>query len=396
MCGNTCCKEQICQKVKSDKDYMSCFNKIAGTLTGEEIKKHGIINTSLKEYSGDDSRFQPTTYDLRLGDAHYIYDAKSGTGSTKWKQVFIGDNKKFEELNNTEPKFERLPGANMGILKIPSFASALIQLEEIIDTFSATENNVLIVGRFDLKLSKVHQALISQQATQVEPCYKGKLFCFLHNLSNNEIEIPYKDPIATIEFSYVSCFCNKEKRSEIINNLLEKNKSKYLDETYCYPGMGIKDIRYFAQQNTLPADCGLASFNASFDKKQAEIDKWINNSKQTLEEEFKTFIDKDETIKNVAGRVNKHLTWKVTLITFLVTLLFGGGIFILKDFFKNNENSKMYADLNEVVKKQATTIKEQEDRIKKLEDKLGETIKTINTQTSGGVTTPPKTKGKGG
>jgi deoxycytidine triphosphate deaminase len=382
ICGNTCCNKQVCE-AKSD---MSCFNKIAGTLTGEEIRKHGIINTSLEEYSGEDNCFQPTTYDLRLGDAHYIYEATSNTGSTKWKQVFIGDNNKFEELNNTEPKFERLPGANMGILKIPPFASALIQLEEIVDTFSATEKNVLIVGRFDLKLSKVHQALISQQATQVEPCYKGKLFCFLHNLSNNAIEIKYKEKVATIEFSYVSCFCNKEKRKELINTLTDKNISKYSNEIYCYPNRGIKDIRYFAQQNTLPDDCGLASFHNSFYKKQEEIEKWTKDK-------CNTFIKEGDTINNVANIVGERLNLRFKIILQWVTIIISLLGFVGGALYKYSE---IKTNLEREVENHKKTIQEQEDRIRKLEDKLDETIKTINTQTSGSVTTPPKTKGKGG
>lgn len=57
-----------------------------------------------------------------------------------------------------------------------------------------------MAGRFDLKLSTIYKGLISQQATQVEPCYYGRLFCFVHNLSSKEIHLKHKDKVATIEF----------------------------------------------------------------------------------------------------------------------------------------------------------------------------------------------------
>lgn len=108
----------------------------------------------------------------------------------------------------------------------------------------------------------VNRGLISQQGTQVEPCYRGKLYCFVHNFSASPVELHYKDPLASIEFSYVSCFCNEDKRKEIIEKLRTNNSlaQRYDDDRYCFSGVGIKDIRYFKLKRTLPHDCGLFSF----------------------------------------------------------------------------------------------------------------------------------------
>ncbi len=287
---------------------ISCFRKIAGTLTGDEIKKHEIISMPPSSYAGDQDSFKSTTYDLRLGDSHYVYNGVLDEGSANWELVFIGDDERLKERNKLSPPLKQQKG-NLGTLIIPPFGSALVQLEEIVDTYTLASNNILVVGRFDLKLSRVHQALISQQATQVEPCYQGQLFCFLHNFSNKAIRINYKDRVATIEFSYVSCFCNEKKKNEIIDKIKKQNAQKYDDE-FCYKGRGISDIRWFARNNRLPDDCGLATFNKQFDKQKKDIDLWLNNSKDKFNENLKSFLGEAKTITEVANQVDKTIKYK--------------------------------------------------------------------------------------
>lgn len=352
------------------KNEDSRFRKIAGTLTGDEIKKHGIISIERDDYAGTEESVKPTTYDLRLGDAHYVFDlgkSKNSSGwrrvfignnekrladahnifgldlgghrnSSRWRQVFIGDNENLKKLNEFEPKFEVKSG-EMGRLIIPAFGSALVQLEEIVDTLSIAENDkILVVGRFDLKLSKVYQALISQQATQVEPYYMGKLFCFLHNLSTEEISISYKDPIATIEFSYVSSYYSDTERQGIIENLIQHNKNKYSDE-FCFKGSGIKDIRWFDKNGHLPNDCGLASFHDAvkntLQSKTKEID-------EAFEKKFEGFIGEEETMKKLTERVEMRLMirWKVfaAIITLISVLVTASGVKIY-DFLRQKKTS---------------------------------------------------------
>jgi len=307
----------------SCNEDISCFKKIAGVLTGDEILKHKIIDLNNSYYPGIKKNINATTYDLRLGDAHYIYDSSPTKKPSNWSLVFIGNNKNLEELNSITYGFEKRCGEET--IKIPPFGSALVQLDEIVDTLSvAKEKNILIVGRFDLKLSKVNQALISQQATQVEPCYKGKLFCFLHNISNQYIEINYQESIATIEFSYVSCFYNEIKRKEIINNIIESNEKRYYGN-FCYQGEGIKDIRWFYTKGHLPIDCGLASFYNSIitdlKNKEQEIQKWRENTESSIEKEFGIFINKHETIKSVSNDVVEHINLNKKLIIYWISLV---------------------------------------------------------------------------
>lgn len=253
-----------CRKCNSETECgyeISCFQKIAGTLTKDEIKEHGLIQVTDPVH---EPKFETTTVDLTVGDGHYLFDGDSKSKSDrKWKLIFIGDNKTMKKLNeDLSPEKYSLPSRDKPhTLIIPAYGSALVQLNETIDTYTVANDpskNLLIVGRFDLKLSRVHQGLISQQATQIEPCYCGKLFCFIHNLSNKEIELQWGEYLATIEFSYVSCFCNKEKKLSIIQELVEKTEKKYTNH-FCN-GKGIQDIRYFFDTERLPNDCGLVGF----------------------------------------------------------------------------------------------------------------------------------------
>lgn len=235
------------------QNEISCYKKIAGVLSEAEIKELRLI----PEANG--KNYNPTIYDLSLGAFHYVYgDSKNANTSNKatdnkktWLPVCIGTDKERNDENEGFPEseqFERQDKNKATYLTIPALGSALVQLDEIIDTYSiARSRNVLVTGRFDLKLGLVNKGLISQQGTQIEPCYRGRLYCFIHNLSNQDIELERGDSIASIEFSYVSCFCDAKKRKEVIDSLIEKNKKegRYLSADYCDEGKGILNVRYF-------------------------------------------------------------------------------------------------------------------------------------------------------
>lgn len=294
-CINMCSKDQM--EMLCDKD-ISCFSKIAGTLTGEEIIAHKLI---IPEKNSPEDCVQSTTYDLTLGEGHYIYSGRKSGKEKKWNLIFIGTDerkKELNEINSEAEQYERLNEDKRKTLFIPPFGSAFVQLNETVDTYTvAKERGLLVVGRFDLKLSNVHQGLISQQATQVEPCYKGKLFCFIHNLSNKEIELKYGQKMATIEFSYVSCFCNHQKRLEIIDNLIKKNENKY-GGSFCN-GTGIAEVRYFHAEERLPDDCGLLGF------------------KEKMMEYVKTEEIMNELAKNVEKKVDKKAKWIPVIVALI-------------------------------------------------------------------------------
>ena len=297
------CSYTDCDSCTED---ISCFKKIAGVLSDAEMRELKLI----KQYN--DKNFNPTVYDLSLGSCHYVYGTQqnnvSDSSSIKWIPVCIGTDKEFNELNANLPdgeKFIRQNKHRKDLLVIPAMGSALIQLHEIIDTYSvAKDRHVLVTGRFDLKLSLVNRGLLSQQGTQVEPCYCGRLYCFVHNLSNKDIEIRYKEAIASIEFAYVSCFCNENKRIEVINELIKKNirEKRYLKEEYCFEGMGIENVMYFNRRKTLPDSCGLAHITATAKKAvtdEAVVDDIANKVKPKVDFKGNTIL----TIIKVVGSI---------------------------------------------------------------------------------------------
>lgn len=294
-CTNICGNNY--EEMPCDND-ISCFRKIAGTLTGEEIKKHNLV---IPENVDFENCVQATTYDLTLGEGHYIYNGHNHGKAERWNLVFIGTDERLRELNRRNPEAEQYRRLNTDkpkTLFIPPFGSAFVQLNETVDTYTvAKEKGLLIVGRFDLKLSNVHQGLISQQATQVEPCYKGKLFCFIHNLSNKEIELKYGQKMATIEFSYVSCFCDHQKRKQLINKLIAKNKIKYR-EPFCSK-TGISEVRYFHAEEQLPDDCGLLGFK----------------------EKMIEYVKTEEVLNDLAKKVEKRVDKKAKWIPVIVAII---------------------------------------------------------------------------
>lgn len=309
-----------------EEDLCSCYpspecrKRMAGTLTGAEIAKYKLISPLAES----DANLQATTFDLSIGAAHYVYNGKNDIDGKKWNLVFIGTEEERKRLNrNLSPDqhYKRPKGDNAQQFTIPAYGSALIQLNETIDTYTvAKQNNILIVGRFDLKLSRVHQGLLSQQATQIEPCYQGKIYCFVHNLTNQDVKLAYGERIATIEFSYVSCYCNSVERKEIIDQLILKNRTKYNCDG-CN-GRGIEEIKYFYYNNRLPDNCGLLGIKDIINEPES-IEKISENVNKKIAD------DRDDKNK----RADRNLKIFEIFVSAVIALITTFGLF----FFNQND-----------------------------------------------------------
>ncbi len=104
------------------------------------------------------------SYDLSLGD-QYWQDGK--------KRI----------LDNTSPFIELKPGDY-----------AIVSSKETAD-FPKD-----IAGRFDLSVSLFCQGIILSNGPQVDPGFKGRLFCLLFNTSNATIPLKRGQHYATLEF----------------------------------------------------------------------------------------------------------------------------------------------------------------------------------------------------
>jgi len=276
-------------KPKSTGTVNPSDKRHGGILTSVEIINYGVI----RSISRDSECLQGTSYDLRLGHGHYVFDKNE-----KWTPYFLGNDIRKANKNKSI-KYSYQSKDNIEELEIPPFGAALIQLQETIDTFTCATapQGVLIAGRFDLKLGMVKKGLTSQQATQVEPCYRGLLFCFVFNQTGTSVKLKLNDPIATIEFHFVSCYVSQRERILIVNKMKSHNMEKYNGDPYCEQ-YGIGDIRFF--KGELPSHGGLSDFFIKYSNMSHDLHEKENETRNYL----KTQID--EATKNLEKHINKQ------------------------------------------------------------------------------------------
>ena len=316
-----------------------------GVLTEGEIKKLGIIT------NGDASCYQLTSYDLRLGSCHYIFDKSSGPSGPGWTLVHIGSMQQLRKLNQNviiDAQKYHPPKGSRNILTIPAYGSAIVELKEVVDTYSAAvQENKLIVGRFDLKLPRVYQALISQQATQVEPLYKGRLYCFIHNLGDKQIELQEDEKIATIEFSYAGINLEEKERKEIIEKKKNEIVDKYKNSEYSGKDkLGIEEVRWFYEQGRLPSDCGL---NRLYD----QVEQKVTSASERFDQQFSDYFEKESTLVKITDRVTdrmqaqrKNLEALVAVVTAILSLGIGSLIWMFyQELVELMERQQFYEEL---------------------------------------------------
>lgn len=306
---------------RCNKNASSSQKRQGSVLTCDELKRFHLIR------DGNDNSYQLTSYDLRLGSCHYVFNHPTESNSSRvrsesgWQLIHIGSDEELGRLNENSKgslKYE-VPKALRHTLTIPPYGSAIIELKEIVDTYTAAvKDSKLIVGRFDLKLSQVYQALISQQATQVEPLYCGKLYCFIHNLSGRYISMQEGDKIATIEFSYAGEQLSEEDRKALINSFLAEkgHPEKYISPFATADGLGIQEVRWFYERNRLPSDCGLNGL-------YSDVEKRVTEAAKHFEQTFENYFEKDDNLKMIAERVQSRIREQQRNLEMLVAVVTG-------------------------------------------------------------------------
>lgn len=329
---------------------IDCLGNRSGILTDHEIRQYELINpTQMSEKS-----LKSASYDLRLGDRHYLFSPDED----KWIPIFIGEEEEFKVANKQFPRFERRNN-----LVIQPFGAALIQLKETVDTITCVKKHaIFITGRFDLKLKIVSKGLVSQQATQVEPHSKSKLFCIVYNLGGSQVELNYNDPISTIEFHYLSCLtsCNLELRDELIKKIkLEHSSGKYNkpegnneQKTFCFDN-GISDVRFFERNKGigmgLPENGGISDLSRRIDSIEKEYDPkhTADHISQELKEEFQKKLD------GMRNSFRTNITITIGIAGLIIGLLYNMLISAREDI------EKQISDID----KQYCTIMEEREKV---------------------------------
>lgn len=139
-------------------------------LSKESIKKlckneHPLI----EKY--EDSNFQPSSYDISIGNQYYLYRK----GKKKVKEM-------IQLLEENES------------IKIPP--------NELCYVISKEKLNMPddLVAHVSLKTDLIKKGVILAAQPPVDPLYRGKIYAMLYNLSNKEVCISKNETIMTLEF----------------------------------------------------------------------------------------------------------------------------------------------------------------------------------------------------
>ncbi len=139
------------------------FRKTGGLLPKQFISLLLKYDVLLK--NSDESNISTSSYDLSLGDEYY-YEGK------------------IRNLSVKKP-----------FMMIEPYDYAIVTSSE----YANFSND--IAGRFDLKIGLFCQGIILSNGPQVDPGFRGKLFCLLFNTSNSPVVLKRGEHYATIEFN---------------------------------------------------------------------------------------------------------------------------------------------------------------------------------------------------
>ncbi len=70
----------------------------------------------------------------------------------------------------------------------------------IIETYEIVNIPTNLIARWNIRVSLAYKGLIWVGGPQVDPGYKGHLYCPIYNMSDKDVKLSYKDAIATMDF----------------------------------------------------------------------------------------------------------------------------------------------------------------------------------------------------
>ncbi|WP_295537640.1 hypothetical protein [uncultured Pseudacidovorax sp.] len=151
--------EQIATAIESSISLLRNRGGIVDQRTMLDLMRAGSL---LQDY--EESSVQSASYDLRLG-GHFLFDGH------------------LVAFTDEVPSFS-----------IPPYSFIIVQSAEMADIPK------FLCGRFDLRVSHFMRGVILSNGPQVDPGFRGALFCMLYNASDQSVPIKKGDHFATIEF----------------------------------------------------------------------------------------------------------------------------------------------------------------------------------------------------
>ncbi len=141
-------------------------NDTPGVLLSSEIERLATDPNikMIDPFYRDKKRLKPAAYHLSLGK-HYVIA------------------KKTKLLSDENP-----------YLEIKPYQVA------IVETWEELNMPKNVIGRWNLRISGVYKGLLWVGGPQVDPGFRGHLYCPLYNLSTSSVILVFKEPFATIDF----------------------------------------------------------------------------------------------------------------------------------------------------------------------------------------------------
>lgn len=186
------CDVVISGESQQTADAVNCIakyiNSRSGVVSQDILSGLMRANSVITNYTPKNLKL--ASYDLNLG-------------SDIWCQghfISLSDNKPF--------------------LEIPAYSYAIVSAEELANLPS------FFSARFGLKNSLFFQGVILSNGPQIDPGYKGSLFCMLYNGRDSSVKLKKGDAFATIEFltvtsisdGYKGKYQNKTKLVDFMNS----------------------------------------------------------------------------------------------------------------------------------------------------------------------------------
>lgn len=303
----------------------------AGVLLSDRIKFYAEQVQLISPYQ--DRNLGPASYDLTLGTDCWYAEYLKETGQAK--RILK-------------------PGENL-ILR-PNSITFVSTAEELNLPF-------YLVARFNLKLRFLHEGLLLGTGPQIDPGFRGRLSCPIHNISSEKVSFIAGEPFAVIEFHKTSPFAQEERFQNFVNIdvIRRKGESRELRGLGGHPCI------------TFPAK----SLNREPVKRYVPAGRLVSSSVEGVEaqqRELQKTVDKEITgFKSQLSNVNIMAFFSVIAVAISLGTYFVGMINWNKSV--HDSTSGIGTELKKIEEKNNAL----EQRIKDLEQKINQTNSNSNT-----------------
>jgi deoxycytidine triphosphate deaminase len=190
-------------KIEEEENKEREYLKTLPCPETDDYQTHGVLLSNEIEY-------YVTKYQMIIGynPQHLKPAAYELTAGRKYK---LGGE---DHVLSQDPKEDKIT--------IPPFEVAIIQTAERINLPR------FIIARWNIRVRYAYKGLLWLGGPQVDPGWAGYLLCPLYNLSDKDVEIPYGDPIAVMDFVKTTPYYSPNKKPEPAKDpLLNKSSLAY-------------------------------------------------------------------------------------------------------------------------------------------------------------------------